>query len=142
MRKQTQKGFTLIELMIVVAIIGILAAIALPAYQDYTARAQASEGLKATEGLKTDVAIYLSENGVFPPAGSQVHTSALALDGKYFDAGGVTVTDDTGEINIAFSTGILDTQTMTLTPNQNGTQISGWTCSGLTNTAHMPSTCQ
>ncbi|WP_018873280.1 pilin [Thioalkalivibrio sp. ALJ16] len=55
-KKTAQKGFTLIELMIVVAIIGILAAIAIPAYQDYTARAQASEALSVTAGLRADIA--------------------------------------------------------------------------------------
>jgi prepilin-type N-terminal cleavage/methylation domain-containing protein len=59
MKRTTQQGFTLIELMIVVAIIGILAAIALPAYQDYTARAQASEALSSTAGLRADIAVYV-----------------------------------------------------------------------------------
>lgn len=62
MKRSMQKGFTLIELMIVVAIIGILAAVALPAYQDYTARAQASEGMTLLGGLKVPTAEALSNN--------------------------------------------------------------------------------
>lgn len=64
--KAIQKGFTLIELMIVVAIIGILAAIALPAYQDYTIRAQVSEGPTLAEGLKLALADYYTTNGAWP----------------------------------------------------------------------------
>ncbi|WP_019020996.1 pilin [Thioalkalivibrio sp. ALE23] len=65
MRKQVQKGFTLIELMIVVAIIGILAAIALPAYQDYTVRAQVSEGMSLASGARTAVAEFYNQRGRF-----------------------------------------------------------------------------
>ena len=65
MRKQVQKGFTLIELMIVVAIIGILAAIALPAYQDYTVRAQVSEGMSLASGARTAVAEYVNQRGAY-----------------------------------------------------------------------------
>jgi type IV pilus assembly protein PilA len=66
MKRAIQKGFTLIELMIVVAIIGILAAVALPAYQDYTIRAQVTESLSLASGLKTAVADYFSASGAFP----------------------------------------------------------------------------
>ena len=67
--KSLQKGFTLIELMIVVAIIGILAAIAIPAYQDYTIRAQVTEGLNLADAVKVAVADYYTQNGTFPAAG-------------------------------------------------------------------------
>ena len=63
---KTQKGFTLIELMIVVAIIGILAAIAIPAYQDYIARAQVSDAVQLLGGLKTPLAEYYSDKGAWP----------------------------------------------------------------------------
>ena len=68
--KRVQQGFTLIELMIVVAIVGILAAIALPAYQDYTVRAKVSEGLARMAEAKTSIAEYFSANGTFPPSAS------------------------------------------------------------------------
>lgn len=66
--KTMQKGFTLIELMIVVAIIGILAAIAIPAYQDYTIRAQVTEGINLADAVKVAVADYYTQKGAFPAA--------------------------------------------------------------------------
>jgi type IV pilus assembly protein PilA len=68
MRKQLQKGFTLIELMIVIAIIGILAAIAIPAYQNYTIRAQVTEGITLADGVKIAMADYFSQYGTWPVA--------------------------------------------------------------------------
>ena len=66
MLKKVQKGFTLIELMIVVAIIGILAAIAIPAYTDYTIRAQVSEGLNLAAQVKTQIAEFVNQSGTWP----------------------------------------------------------------------------
>ena len=78
--KYLQKGFTLIELMIVVAIIGILAAVAIPAYQDYTARAQVAEAVELLSGGKTPFAEFYADKGIWPKASSSVMGNTV---GKY-----------------------------------------------------------
>lgn len=85
MKKAIQKGFTLIELMIVVAIIGILAAIAIPAYQDYTIRAQVTEGLNLMSDMKAGVAEWYAQEGSWPSSLLQIGISGSASDksGKY-----------------------------------------------------------
>jgi len=99
-----QKGFTLIELMIVVAIIGILAAIAIPAYQNYTIRAQVTEGLSLADGWKTSVAEFYAQKGTFP-SGQSTTGSATAIvaagatTGKYVT--GITVSTG-GAVVIAY----------------------------------------
>ncbi len=85
--KTIQKGFTLIELMIVVAIIGILAAIAIPAYQDYTIRSQLTEGLNLSGAVETGVAEYFANTGSFP--------TAMSMLGMTSDPSGKYVTDVT-----------------------------------------------
>ncbi|HEZ5887295.1 TPA: pilin [Neisseria meningitidis] len=79
-----QKGFTLIELMIVIAIVGILAAVALPAYQDYTARAQVSEAILLAEGQKSAVTEYYLNHGKWPGGNSDAGVaSSSTIKGKY-----------------------------------------------------------
>ncbi|HEZ6766718.1 TPA: pilin [Neisseria meningitidis] len=81
-----QKGFTLIELMIVIAIVGILAAVALPAYQDYTARAQVSEAILLAEGQKSAVTEYYLNHGEWPGNNSDAGVaSSSEIKGKYVE---------------------------------------------------------
>ncbi|HFC8846876.1 TPA: pilin [Neisseria meningitidis] len=81
-----QKGFTLIELMIVIAIVGILAAVALPAYQDYTARAQVSEAILLAEGQKSAVTEYYLNHGEWPANNSSAGVaSSSEIKGKYVE---------------------------------------------------------
>ncbi|HFA8304361.1 TPA: pilin, partial [Neisseria gonorrhoeae] len=82
-----QKGFTLIELMIVIAIVGILAAVALPAYQDYTARAQVSEAILLAEGQKSAVTEYYLNNGEWPENNDEAGVASSGeIKGKYVES--------------------------------------------------------
>jgi len=101
MTKSIQKGFTLIELMIVIAIIGILAAIAIPAYQDYTIRSQASEGLTLAGAVKAAVAEYYADKGTWPTddgSGTGDLGMTAPSQGKYVEA----ITVDNGDIVIEY----------------------------------------
>jgi type IV pilus assembly protein PilA len=127
-----QKGFTLIELMIVVAIIGILAAIAIPAYQDYTIRAQVSEGMNLAAAAKAAVAESFLNRGTAPVNRTVAGMSANAQDtvGKYVSgvnvtAGVITVSYGGAEVNAA-----VNGLTLGITPYTTPDDSVAWRCGG------------
>jgi type IV pilus assembly protein PilA len=139
------QGFTLIELMIVVAIIAILAAIALPAYQDYVIRSQVSEGAVLSDGAKTAVAEYYSNRGSAPTDNASAGLAASnSISGKFVYAVNVA----NGKITATFSA---------TAPQRANTKISGstlifsptfsggstlWTCSSAISTKYLPVICR
>ena len=140
MLKQVQKGFTLIELMIVIAIIGILAAIAIPAYQNYTIRSQVTEGLSLADGWKTAISEYYAQNGAFPTCSTTVAAGAVgcisvsgASTGKY--VGTITVGGagaQAGQIIITYTgsqvNSKLSGQVLTLQPGLDANFDVIWVC--------------
>ena len=142
--KKVQQGFTLIELMIVVAIIGILAAIAIPAYQDYTIRAQVSEGLNLGGGAKTAVAEFYQDRGAWPANNNQAGLSPAAnITGKYVST--VTVTANVVAVvygNDAHAT--ISGQSLELTAADAVGSIT-WSCASPLNAIadkHLPAACR
>ncbi|MGH8416693.1 MAG: pilin [Pseudomonas sp.] len=135
----SQKGFTLIELMIVVAIVGILAAVALPAYQDYTIRAQATELMALTDGAKVAVTEYYQTNGKLPATADDAGYGGAS--GKYtasVDIAAGVVTATAGNDANPKLTG-----TITLTPTTDGTNDTlVWSCAGTVDVKYRPSSCR
>ena len=165
--KRRKNGFTLIELMIVVAIIGILAAVALPAYQDYTIRAQVSESMALSSGLKTAVADYFSASGAFPGTnqaavcgdngGACAGSAATDNKGNYVSS--IAVAAD-GVLNITMgnkANAAISTAVISLRPGLDTASNISWVCgksavpSGVTvagsdattiNSKYLPNSCK
>nr|WP_101120305.1 pilin [Neisseria meningitidis] len=157
-----QKGFTLIELMIVIAIVGILAAVALPAYQDYTARAQVSEAILLAEGQKSAVTEYYLNHGKWPGGNSDAGVaSASDIKGKYVEKvevanGVITATMASSNVNNEIKGKKLSLWAkrqagsvkwfcgQPVTRNDTATDVAaanGNTADNI-NTKHLPSTCR
>ena len=140
--QKIQKGFTLIELMIVVAIIGILAAVAIPAYQDYTVRAKVTEGLSLASAAKTSVSEYFSSNDTLPANNTQ---AGLATPASISGNNVSSVTVAAGVITIIYSGAVnspIKNSTLQLKPKTSAGKIQ-WSCtSGTLQAKYRPSSCR
>jgi len=132
-------GFTLIELMIVVAIIGILAAVAIPSYQDYTGRAQVTEGLNLTSSFKTPLTEWLTQNSSLPTTAELAGTTS----GKYVASVVLGGTSTIPTITATFrSSGLnanIASQSLTLTSPDRGLT---WNCSSTIDSKFLPKACK
>lgn len=142
MKQHIQKGFTLIELMIVVAIVGILAAVALPAYNDYSTRAHVSEAASVAQGYKTAVAEYYAINGSLP---NLADISMTTSSSTAFSA--VDVTSGVVKVTMTGVGGLTAGQFLEYVPDVSNTGAVTWLCTaaaGNTDIAdkYLPSACQ
>lgn len=144
MMKNTQKGFTLIELMIVVAIIGILAAIAIPAYQDYITRSKVTELVTAASACKTSVSEYAQTLNTLPADISEA--GCTNNSSQYVSTLGVTngVITVTATSAVGGSAGTAGTNTLVLTPDFDATAGTvGWDCEASTiESKYLPANCR
>ncbi len=141
--KKSQHGFTLVELMLVVAIVGILALIALPAYLSYAIRAQIAEGLYLTGPIKNAIAQYHNDNGMFPADNDDAALEAAEdYSGKYV----FSISVDGAAISIQYGNDAnakISGQTVTLTAIHHEGSVS-WVCAsdGVISTMYLPSSCK
>lgn len=139
MKKSMQKGFTLIELMIVIAIIGVLAAVAIPAYQDYIAKSQVTAGLAEISGGKAQTEVLLNDS-TFPTVPASIGLAASSAR-----CAENTVTNTSGKIDIACklngATTIKD-KTITLTRSADAAGVQGsWSCATTVDAKYKPKGC-
>lgn len=145
-RQHAQQGFTLIELMIVVTIIGILAAVAVPMYLDYAVRSQISEGLTVAGAAKSAVTEFIQDRGSMPSDNANAGLSdATEIQGKFVSS--VSVGNQDGVITVTYgndANAVISGQTVTLTANTTRAGSVQWICDsgGVIEDKHLPAACR